>query len=1246
MTGRLRRHAVGVAFASAWLALILAVAAGSGVLDQAGERIDVAWEGLRNPEGERQHADDPMAAVVHGVSGALAGTWRAVRLPILLALLIGVGSVASRTAHRSRRAGQMRRFEIRLGREDLASPFKREKLFDAWHGQVSVRWWQRFVSGQPSLALELHHGRDGTQRLVLAAVGDSAQMLEGRLAETYPDVRLVPLPGAPDWAAWVVRLKKRRPFIERLQTLKNDEQTLIESLVSTMAAAREPSTVQLVLTPAPRACHRLARSLIKRKERELTHTERQVRDDIGVDSVVEDKELKGALESQHRSLYFAEIRIASDSKQMARTLAGVLSEARAENALCMREPHLRRQLYRRRVANAAANPLPSWWRGVLSSSELGAFWALPRQRVRGAQVLRSPVRRAPASPEVCRDPQLALMRDEHAEVGLWPEDRKYGLALIGGQGTGKTSAMARTIAIDAQDREAALVVLDPKHDLAQHALDLIPDYRTCWYMDLAHPEVGIDPLGVGAAPGVVADMLVAALKDAHAEGAIMAASDRFLRHAAMAVCAVEERPTLWHMLELLSPRREGYRERVAERLAARPEHAALLRYWGTTFPELWQDATRGQLGMALDAPRNKLERLITTIEVDKALRHPFAIDLRRVIQNREVLIVNGSLGEVGQDNAVTVMQLVLQLLHQALKQQQLLPPEQRSRVCLKVDEAHLVLTTTFAELLALHRAAGLEVVAAWQYNAQLQDGVIRSGLRSLLRSVSMFAMGEVRDARDQAEIAMEVYTDSIKTEREDQERLRLSPDDIVRLPVHTAVNSWVARGARRSAFVARTFAMEDAGQGARRDHHIDRQRAAGAAYPTDLLPPAEVAPTGDAAAPSTAIDPEPAPRTMRPGSDESRKRGGKRSRKSPPPPDHEDGEGAPPSYQAVHRGGVVGIAWDRRPPDPDARRTLEPTNKDLEVLAALVRYRVLLTSQIAAEWWPGNHPTAAQRRLGLLTRAGLVRRFRPTLSRGKHEWIYQVTREGFLLARRHRGADGPLVPTHTDVDDKAPNDARLVFHDLQVNAWVLAYRRLARDAVPEWRGPAESAIEAPTKAGRRAEPMGLSDLRLEGYLQVRGLKRPRFARVSPDAALVLSLPDDRQVELLVELDRTRRPTKNDSKLLRYDALITAWWRAVPRYQELGEPPVVVFVCQHDDDARQLMHLANSQLRGCIQNPGEPSARWRYPGRERAIFVSERDIHERSPRAWMLSAAPGEWRTDGTSFREVQLPILASTPDPS
>ena len=139
-------------------------------------------------------------------------------------------------------------------------------------------------------------------------------------------------------------------------------------------------------------------------------------------------------------------------------------------------------------------------------------------------------------------------------------------------------------------------------------------------------------------------------------------------------------------------------------------------------------------------------------------------------------------------------------------------------------------------MLAEGRSAGLEAVFAWQYSAQIRDEVIRSGVRSLLQSISIFRMREIEDARSLAGLAMEVYSDRISIDQDEQERLRFSADDILRLPIHQAINLWVATGTPQPGFVAHTLPMDTLHDPETADYHRSSQRNRGAHHPNQRLP--------------------------------------------------------------------------------------------------------------------------------------------------------------------------------------------------------------------------------------------------------------------------------------------------------------------------------------------------------------------------------------------------------------------------
>jgi hypothetical protein len=222
------------------------------------------------------------------------------------------------------------------------------------------------------------------------------------------------------------------------------------------------------------------------------------------------------------------------------------------------------------------------------------------------------------------------------------------------------------------------------------------------------------------------------------------------------------------------------------------------------------------------------------------------------------------------------------------------------------------------------------------------------------------------------------------------------------------------------------------------------------------------------------------------------------------------------------------------------------------------------------------------------------------------------------------------------------SDYRLVQHDLQVNAWVMAYRRLVGEEIADWLGPEQGRLDVPTRyEDRRFKPMRLEHAQHEkyDYGSIRDLREETFAPIVPDATLLLELDEgQRRYELLIELDRTARPTKNVDKLRRYDALVTAWWRGSDRYRGAKEPPRVVFVCGDELQAESLMRVADHEVTGRHTKSGRPKREWLSPGRERMWFVAERDMHEESLRAWKLPAHPdSEDESRVLGVREVKLP---------
>ena len=328
----------------------------------------------------------------------------------------------------------------------------------------------------------------------------------------------------------------------------------------------------------------------------------------------------------------------------------------------------------------------------------------------------------------------------------------------------------------------------------------------------------------------------------------------------------------------------------------------------------------------------------------------------------------------------------------------------------------------------------------------------------------------------------------------------------------------------------------------------------------------------------------------------------------------------------------------------------EPQQRDLEILRALSRYRYLTTRQIAETWWPGCHLTRAQVRLRRMHDAGWIDRIRPRLDRGSHEWIYLLARDGFRLGQGYvRGAES-YIPDDAKWRPRDTVDLDYVWHDLEVNDWMLAYTRLLGSHVPDWLGPAEARIEiesAYDPSKRRHVPLTADRVSPQATYANELRLGDELLPVFPDAAMALDDGDtDRFYELMVEYDRTGRPTKNVEKLRRYDTLLTVGWRAVARLRALSPdrswtpPAVVVFVCQ-PGTVQSFMQVADAEVTGLLGS--YLSTQRLRPGREGIVFCDAADIEAGSLRAWCLPEEPPGSRTAADLVpRETRLPSTAGS----
>lgn len=439
---------------------------------------------------------------------------------------------------------------------------------------------------------------------------------------------------------------------------------------------------------------------------------------------------------------------------------------------------------------------------------------------------------------------LPVVRAENKETLIDRPDRKYGGLVAGGVRSGKTSVLWRLLAGDVWDAAAAPIVWDFKPELAILALWLTPPQcgKRVWYLDLGHPPFGMSPLRVfGDGPfwveiDRIANNMIMSLLDM-APGQIYTSSERYLKHSTIGALALSrelERPARFEDIHaLLRPARDDLRQAAAEACATYPDLGFTAEYLRSGLKEDLQIAASHFAGK-LDLPANKIENLLTSPSLRRFFNHPVEVPLREMIDARDLLVVNPNMGMIGEPNAVTCTHFLLRMLNTELQRLSQLPRSQIPRVPLFVDEAQYILNESELAVnqFATYAVAGIEPMVGIHFLSQLGAGSpvarkIRDGVLTLLQSLYLFRMSNLRDAEEAAQLATDAYSASGLADAQ------AMAGYMRYLRSHYCMVSQIAKDAREPAYTGETYPYPDLElvQPVWRDRHLERQAERCGEYP-------------------------------------------------------------------------------------------------------------------------------------------------------------------------------------------------------------------------------------------------------------------------------------------------------------------------------------------------------------------------------------------------------------------------------
>ncbi len=304
-----------------------------------------------------------------------------------------------------------------------------------------------------------------------------------------------------------------------------------------------------------------------------------------------------------------------------------------------------------------------------------------------------------------------------ADFGIAQSDRRRHLHIIGQTGTGKSTTLLHLISQDlAMGRGLAL--LDPHGDLAERALSFVPPHRAHQLVYL-NPADLARPIGLNVLDGVAEDR-----RPVVAEGVISAFKHVWpdswgprLEHFLLnSVRALLDAPgsTLLCVPRLLID--DAYRARVLRTV----RDPVVRSFWLNEYASY----DRRFLAEANSPILNKIGRVLSSPAIRNIIAQPKStIDLRKVMDEGRILIVNLSKGALGEGTAHLLGALITTGLAQAALSRADTPEGERPVFHLYADEFQSFATESFALILSEARKYALTLTLGHQYLGQLPDSL-------------------------------------------------------------------------------------------------------------------------------------------------------------------------------------------------------------------------------------------------------------------------------------------------------------------------------------------------------------------------------------------------------------------------------------------------------------------------------------------------------------------------------------------
>lgn len=325
-------------------------------------------------------------------------------------------------------------------------------------------------------------------------------------------------------------------------------------------------------------------------------------------------------------------------------------------------------------------------------------------------------------------------RNQPVTFGIKRADRRAHLYILGKTGTGK-STLLESLMLDDMQKGFGFALLDPHGDLVKKIKDKIPENRLADVVDFDMPNAnqpyGFNPLAnvlVEKRP-LAASGLIQVFKHLWSDswGPRL---EYILRNCLLSLLDYPG-ANLSDVLKLLSDK--DFRKQVIPFIS----NEQIKEFWLKEYDK-YPERLRTE---AISPIQNKVGAFLSHPLLQKILTNPEKpLNLRRIMDEGKVLLVNLAKGSIGEDTANLLGSLLISRFDLAALSRANVPESERKDYTLYLDEFHNFTTQSLVLMLSELRKYRLSLVLAHQYLTQLEIP-IRDAILGNAGTIVVFRIG-------------------------------------------------------------------------------------------------------------------------------------------------------------------------------------------------------------------------------------------------------------------------------------------------------------------------------------------------------------------------------------------------------------------------------------------------------------------------------------------------------------------------